>query len=284
MVTQQNQTSATPVPLKVRLTLAHAYFQHLADRRGVDLIHVKGYAFGTDVYRDGRISTDIDVLVRPNHTATLTAALQDEGWQILTHFETGSIFEHAMTVYHPTWGLADIHRFFPGLGIDAERTFQLIWEDKRHKNLGGYTCQVPSLIDSRIIVLTHAARSEQLYPADVKYLQEHLTEQDWDNLDLRVNILGCRTAYQVALNRFDNINQNSKEFLIWKSFKAGAPTALQWKARLFQAEGIGAKIRVIQKILWVNKDHLAMELGHTPSKREIFAKFFNRFKILIRKR
>lgn len=283
MSMQQNLDHGISVPLKVRLTLSHAYFQHLANRYSVDLLHVKGYAFGTEIYREGRASSDIDVLVCPEHLKVLIYALKKEGWRILTHFETGSIFEHAMTVYHPAWGLADIHRFFPGLGSSAETTFQLLWDQRREKLLGGYPCAVPSLVDSRIIVITHDARSQQTITPDVQYLQQNLNDEDWNQLEARVDELDCRIAYLAALDRIDE-SQDSEDYLIWKSFKQGTPVSLQWKARLSRAKGIRGKIRVLNKIFWVNKDHLAMELGHSPSTREVVVKFFSRFSALLRKK
>ena len=37
-------------------------------------------------------------------------------------FATGSVFEHAATLWHVHWGYVDVHRAFPGVGVPAEVT------------------------------------------------------------------------------------------------------------------------------------------------------------------
>ncbi|WP_438802984.1 nucleotidyltransferase family protein, partial [Isoptericola croceus] len=85
------------IPLKARILLSHAYFQNIATKNKIDVLHIKGYVFGADTYRPGRLSSDVDLLVRPAHVDRLVNILLEDGWSILTHFETGSIFEHAST-------------------------------------------------------------------------------------------------------------------------------------------------------------------------------------------
>ena len=43
------------------------------------------------------------------------------------------------------------------------------------------------------------------------------------------------------------------------------------------------KLRTLKNIFLVNKDHLAMQLGHTPTRAEVYAKFFERFGIKVKK-
>ena len=59
--------------------LAHAYFQRVANANGIDILHVKGYAFGPEVYRPERHSTDVDLLVRPSHVDRFVQALIAQG-------------------------------------------------------------------------------------------------------------------------------------------------------------------------------------------------------------
>ena len=111
--------------------LAHAYFQRLANLHGIDILHIKGYAFNSEIFKPDRHSTDADLLVRPSHVDTFVHILLADGWSIQAHFDTGSVFEHAMTLYHESWGLTDIHRFFPGLGNIPNMFFS---------NSGRHTC------------------------------------------------------------------------------------------------------------------------------------------------
>ena len=84
-----------PIPLSIRVRLAHALAQRVADEHGVDLLHVKGPAVDPALRDPGRSGTDVDVLVRPAHLDTFVAALADLGWERYSEFETGSPFEHA---------------------------------------------------------------------------------------------------------------------------------------------------------------------------------------------
>ena len=47
--------------------------------------------------------------------------------------------------------------------------------------------------------------------------------------------------------------------------------------RLRSARGFAEKIRTLKNIFMVNQDHLAMELGHKPTRAEIRTRFFERF-------
>lgn len=264
------------VPLPIRIQLSHAYFQHLALSHGLDILHVKGYAFAQEVYRPGRTSTDVDILVRPSHIDRLVNLATADGWEILARFETGSIFEHAMTLYHSSWGLVDIHRYFPGLGNPDGSAFDTLWKQRRTKLIANYPCFVPSLIDSRITVVVHGARSVAHHNPDISYLQETLLPSDWEKIQARVPELQAEIAYAAALGHLEQFKEHP-DYLLWKSISEDTPGYLRWKARLVHAQGLHQKLKVALSILLVNKDHLAMELGHAPSKAEVREKFFSRF-------
>lgn len=270
------------VLLPVRIQLSHAYFQHLALSHGVDILHIKGYAFAQEVYRPRRTSTDVDIIVRPSHVERLVTLAQADGWQILTHFETGSIFEHAMTLYHSSWGLVDIHRYFPGLGPADGSVFEKLWQQRRTKLIANYPCYVPSLIDSRIIVVVHGARSIASRNPDITYLKDTLSNSDWERMQARVPELEASLAYAAALGTLKEFKSHP-DYLLWKTVSEDSPDLLRWRARLNHARGLRQKAKVVQSILVVNKDHLAMELGHTPSRAEVLEKFFSRFSHLLKK-
>lgn len=264
------------VPLPVRIQLSHAYFQHLAITYELDILHIKGYAFSQEVYRPGRMSTDVDIIVRPSHIEKLVSLATADGWKILAHFETGSIFEHAMTLYHSSWGLVDIHRYFPGLGPSDGSVFETLWRQRRTKLIANYPCDVPSLNDSRIIVVIHGARSIANRNPDISYLKDTLSPSDWEQMQARIPELQAELAYAAALGRLEEFKKHP-DYLLWKSVSEDSPDLLRWKARFKHAHGLRQKSKVVLSILFVNTDHLAMELGHSPSKAEVREKFFSRF-------
>ncbi|MFW0110131.1 nucleotidyltransferase family protein [Rothia sp. P13129] len=279
-----SSTTEQQVSLPVRIRLSHAYFQHLADLNGIDILHIKGYAFEKEAYRPGRTSTDVDVLVRPAHVERFIYILNQAGWQTLAHFETGSIFEHAQTLYHPSWGLTDIHRYFPGLGYEnPTRAFDQLWERRRVKEIAHYPCMVPSLIDMQLIVVLHGARASAKVKPDITFLDSSLEASDWDNLRTRAEELDSLLAFDTALGNIE-AHKDSRHYLLWKSVSEDSTPAIQWTARLRRAKTLGDKWRVIKSIVAVNEDHLAMTLGRKPTRQELREKFFERFTAIRRKR
>lgn len=281
----KNQETGLEIPLGVRISLAHAYFQKLLERNAIDALHIKGYAFGAEIYIEGRRSTDVDLFVRPAHVDRLLRVLVDEGWTIQAHFSTGSIFEHAATLYHPTWGLTDIHRMFPGLGPlgEATESFEYLWERKRKKRIANVFCWVPNLVDSRLLVILHAAKDKISHNPDIRFLQETLTDEEWSQIRLSACKTNSLIAYDTALGNIEK-HAGDSEYLLWKSVSQPVGEHILWLARLKQAKGMRQKWFTLTSIFEVNVDHLAMELGHKPSQAEIQDKFFSRFVSLMKRK
>lgn len=279
---EKTERQAASAPLKARIMLAHAYFQRVANTNGIDILHVKGYAFGPEVYRPERHSTDVDLLVRPSHVDRFVQALIAQGWSIQAHFETGSVFEHAMTLHHDAWGLTDIHRFFPGLGENHERVFEQLWLARTTRDIAHRPCTVPSVLDARVIVVLHRARAAAKYSSDLKYLNEIMSYSEWERVHDRALELHSGIAYAAAMGHLAAY-RGHRDYLLWKAVSTKVPPYLLWFARVRSARGIAEKARVIRNIALVNEDHLAMTLGHKPSRSEIWRQFFSRFGIKIPK-
>lgn len=286
IVTTHSPNTPEPqtTPLAARIRLAHAYFQRIADMHSIDIMHVKGYAFSQEIYRKGRYSSDADLLVRPSHVDRFVEILLADGWRIQAHFETGSVFEHAMTLYHASWGLTDIHRFFPGLGRhgDYEKAFERVWAARKTRMIAHRPCVVPSDLDARLLVVLHRARAASRYSAVINYLVSLLSYSDWQRLRARAEELDSSLAYSAAMGGLEQY-RDDRDYLLWLSVSQDVPHYIQWVGRLQAATTLHDKLRTLKNIFFVNKDHLAMQLGRTPTKAEIRAKFFERFGIKVKK-
>ena len=276
IVTTHSPNTPEPqtTPLAARIRLAHAYFQRMADMHSIDILHVKGYAFSQEIYRKGRYSSDTDLLIRPSHVDRFVEILLADGWRIQAHFETGSVFEHAMTLYHASWGLTDIHRFFPGLGRhgDYEKAFDRVWAARKTRMIAHHPCAVPSDLDARLLVVLHRARAASRYSADINYLVSLLSYSDWQRLRARAEELDSSLAYSAAMGGLEQY-RDDRDYLLWLSVSQDVPHYIQWIGRLQSATTLHDKLRTLKNIFLVNKDHLAMQLGRTPTKAEIRAKF-----------
>ncbi|MFC6353337.1 hypothetical protein ACFP6B_05440 [Rothia nasimurium] len=277
-VSKQNH-QYNDLPLNVRIRLSHAHLQYLATVSSSDILHIKGYIYGPDTYPTTRASSDVDLLVRPEHVEKFVESTVSAGWQILTTFETGSDYHHAMTIYHPTWGLADIHRAFPGIGLDATQAFNRLWEKRRIKTIANVECLTTSLTDSRIIVYVHAARSTSKHKPDVEYLNKILSWEEKKEIEKRVAEIEADLAFAAATGTIEKYSKHP-DYLFWKTASQETSNITRWYARIKNAPSLQQKIKTIFDIFLVNQDHLAMELGHQPTRQEVRQKFFTRFKEL----
>ena len=92
------------------------------------------------------------------------------GWSVVTRFETGSIFEHAASLWHTQLGYVDLHRRFPGVDLDAEAAFDVLWSERLERHIAHQPCPVPSTDGQRLILLLHAARGGGVRHPDAQLL------------------------------------------------------------------------------------------------------------------
>ncbi len=264
------------VPARVRVAFAHAAVQHLADREGVDVLHIKGIATDDAVRRSEAGGTDADVLVRPSHVAALIVALEQHGWQRENSFETGSPFGHAATFRHDHWGYADIHRFFPGLHADPEATFDALWEDRLETPLGGVPCSVPSLAGQALIQIANLARNTGAVPDD-PWLERVLGEGSplAGKVRALVDRLGAQIVVDAVLGQLER-HRDHPDYWLWRVTTQRGTRTEEWLARIRAARTLRGKVRLLVRAPLVNVDHLRHTLGHEPTRWEIAKEFFDR--------
>lgn len=282
---------AEVIPVALRVHLSHAALQAIADDTGVDVLHVKGPAVadelrpsmpatsGTDAEETvpiPRLSSDADVLVRPRHLDTYMAALAAHGWRTVYRFETGSPFQHAASLWHHYLGYADIHRRFPGVGRDPEVAFDRFWSTRTTRMIAGYPCQVPAITTQRFLLLLHAARSGGPRHGDVQTVWQRAREEDRQAVRSLARELRGEVALAAATGHLEDFRDDPQHDL-WAMYTSGGTRLDEWRARLKAAPNLGAAADVAVRSVLVNTDHLAVELGHKPSAREICSEFFARF-------
>src|SRR5690625_2191676 len=153
-------------PAALHVRIAHACVQWIAESAEVRVLHIKGQAIDEEMRALRGGGSDVDVLVAPSELPPFEAALRSAGWTLYTTFRSGSVFGHAATYYHPTWGTADVHRWIPGIDRDPYSSFENLWSDRLTRELGGVPCAVPSDDHHRLILLLHAARNGALRGTD----------------------------------------------------------------------------------------------------------------------
>lgn len=279
------------VPLRVHLT--HATVQYIADASGVDLLHVKGPALDAslrpttatadgDVVPAPRLSTDADVLVRPTHLDRFMAALADHGWSTITNFESGSVFEHAASLWHTHLGYVDVHRRFPGIGLDPELAFERLWRGRHSVSIAHRDCAVPSVEEQRLVMLLHSARGGGLANPDAR-LWLAATDAERERCLQLAGAFHAEVALAAATGRLDEYADDPSAGL-WRILASGGvPNRVdEWIARFRAARGLGGRARVLAMSVFVNTDHLGMRLGRRPTRAEIAAEYGRRIGRLVR--
>ncbi|HEU4331643.1 MAG TPA: 2-nitropropane dioxygenase [Lapillicoccus sp.] len=277
MTTPSGAPPAETVPLPVRLALAHAALQVLAAETRVDLLHIKGVAADASIGEVVGPGSDADVLVRPEQVTRFLAELQRRGWQRYTDFESGSPFGHAATFFHDCWGFGDVHRHFPGIGIAADEAFELLWSGRTTASLAGVPGPVPSRAGQLLILVLNTARSGGASS------RMELVRGLWDETPLEVrdevtalaSSLHAEVAFGAGLGELERY-RGRREYLLWKVSSQGGTRLEEWAARIWAAPTLGRALHLAFRAPLVNTEHLALRIGHPPTRLEVLREFLAR--------
>lgn len=278
--------------LQVRLRLIHGVLQRLADRAGADVLHVKGpavapelldtrYVPDPETLQDRleyvpRFSSDADLLIRPEHVDRFLREVTRHGWIRKTSFASSSPFGHALNIYHPTLGNADVHRRFPGL---ADGAFDALWRDRSTIQLGHVSCPVPSLQAQRLLLLLHSARSGPSH-RDTERAWGRATDAERDEVVVLARRLGAELGVAAAVGDLDDYRHHP-DYLLWKHFRDGNTNRLdEWRARWRSATTARAKLDVLYGLVFFDRSLLEAELGHPPTGREVRHRLLQRWRRL----
>jgi hypothetical protein len=274
-------TSGAPpvetVPLRVRLAFTHAALQVLATEAQVDLLHIKGVAADPSIGDVVGPGSDADVLVRPQHVPRFLVELHRRGWQLYTDFESGSPFGHAATFFHDSWGFGDVHRHFPGIGVPPDEAFELLWSDRTTTSLAGITGPVPSRAGQLLILVLNVARSAGISSRleMVRGLWAETPAELRREVTAMVADLRAEVAFSAGLGELQR-HRGRREYLLWKVSSQGGTRLEEWVARIWAAPGPGAAVRLALRAPLVNTEHLALRIGHRPTRLEVLREFVAR--------
>jgi hypothetical protein len=282
------------MPWAVGIRFAHASLQVLADDNGIDLLHIKGPAVDeslldvevtdpSDVLDPvravvPRLSIDADVLVRPSHVDTLFDVMHRHGWTMKYRFEDGSAFEHAATMEHPFLAPVDVHRRFPGVGLEPEPAFQAMWDERQSTLLGGYPCTVPSVTAQRLILLLHAARGAVAGHPDIRRCWEDASVDQRDEVDALAARLQAAVGLAAGTGRLE-AHRASPDYELWRALSTGQGSVIRmWAARVRAAPTRRDAVRTGVRLLVPNTHRLEASLGRPPTRGEVAAAYVHRLR------
>lgn len=251
------------LPQDMRIRLGHALIEHTAQQRGIKLLHIKGYAVDSGLYSPGRRSSDIDVLVHPDHIDEFVDVLLGRGWRTVTRFTSGSIFQHAMTLWHDSWGYADVHRSYPGIEISASDLFEELWRSRTSRLIADIPCTVPATHHQALLIVLHAARDPYRGASDVRYLRETQTPKEWDALKNEAERFGAGLAFAAATGGLDEFSNHPKHD-VWAVVSGGGSRMELLAARARAAPSLRSRTTLLLSAAFTNRDHLRMSLQREP--------------------
>jgi len=265
------------LPIRVRVALAHAALQVMADETGLEVLHIKGIAVDPALRSDRQSGTDADLLVRPQHVEPLVETMTARGWHRVTTCETGSPVGHAATFQHPFWGHADLHRSFPGITADPDAVFGRLWASRDTRELAGVPCPVPGPVGQSVILVLNAARGGGLHGRrlDVDAVWGNATNERRREVEALVADLGAEVAFAAATGDLERF-RGAPDYDLWRIARDGGTRLEEWVARIKAAPRWRARLHVAMRAPLVNTDHLAVRLGHAPSRTETLREFVAR--------
>lgn len=259
------------VALAVRIELAHAALQHLADLHGIDLLHIKGIAFEERWRSRASGGSDADILVRPSHVSRFVRAVEAAGWQRRSRFHTGSPFGHAQTYWHDLLGYADIHRFFPGLGKD-DQTFDVLWSSQETIQLGALPCSVPDETGQALIYALNEIRNSAPAPGPAL---DGVHPELVARVEALVPRVGAQVAWAAAKGHLDTMRDH-REHDLWLAVTEGTSRVQEWRARVKADPTWHGKVLTVLRAPLVNTEHLTNTRGRRPSPGEVASEFVSR--------
>jgi hypothetical protein len=277
---EQAATPVAEIPLSVRVHLAHAVVETIALDAGVDLLHIKGPALLPGLRRIDRGSTDVDVLVSPEHLGRFEQALREHGWDRRSELRSGSAFHHASNWFHENWGYVDVHAHWPGPRVSANTVFAEFAAGEHRQDIAHFPCRVPNRTAQILILVLHAARSSGSVD-DLDIAWNGVPEDERARVREMAERLRADTAFAAGLGELDLV-VGDRTADLWRHYSQGGSRLDEWRARWRAADTRRDRIHVLADVLVVNRDHLRMELGHVPSRREVAWRQWQRVRVLSR--
>lgn len=273
-----------PVPLRVHL--AHATVQAIADQAHADILHIKGPAVDPALRPGGRSSADADVLVRPAHLHRLLASLRRHGWSQVTGLHSTDLIRHSTNWYHPQLGQLDVHVRFPGIQAPAGQAFEALWRAHTTQDIAGRACVVPAVTGQRLILLLHAARSLQANAADVQAAWHDATVEERELTRALAREVAAEVALASATGHLAQY-RDRPEHDLWQLYAENRTTTTGFRRIAAELKAAPADARFVRlRLVWYSLGalvlmprRLAAQNARRPTPGEIasgYARFLKR--------
>ncbi|ACV06883.1 hypothetical protein Ksed_18810 [Kytococcus sedentarius DSM 20547] len=151
-----------------------------------------------------RLSMDVDVLVEPGRFQDLLDLLCAHGFV----GDLGAVKEswaHSVEVVSDEWSIAiDVHRWFPGIDVPADRAFEVLWSCAAPVELAGRPCTTVDRPAHAVLIGLHAARNRRgsRKHAEIADAWAALTSSERNEMHRLAADLGAEPVLGIVLEDF----------------------------------------------------------------------------------
>jgi len=168
------------------------------------------------------------------------------------------------------WGYIDLHRRFPGIGIDDQAAFEMLWRDRVSATAAGRAIPVPSRAAQGVLLVLNAARGTSDDREAAAAFRRGLTGAGAVEHDALVAMLDAAVAASVVAGELERWRDH-RMYPLWKSVTEGGSRTREWWGRVRGARTPREALRVMLRAPRVNRSRLAHQLGRPPTSRDVVA-------------
>lgn len=232
--------------------LLHAEVAHLLREAGIPVLHIKGPTVALWLYEEGeRPWGDVDVLVPPSRMHEALAVLGQHGLgERYAGVNRHTTDDHAVTLARsdPDIGAdeVDVHDRFPGIQLDPERAFALLWRRREPAQLAHSAVWFPDLTSRAVIVALNTARSGTS-PRTLADLDRLLaaSDVDWEDVVALAGRLHALPAVRAGLELHP-----AGRALVAGTELAGVQVTREWLLRLSGAPRTALRLDELAALPW----------------------------------
>ncbi len=141
--------------------LVYAVVASVARDLGIRCVFIKGPVLYLQGLREREHSGDVDVWCEPARWDDLAAALTPWGWERVADPWEGTGVNHSATLVPRVWGCEiDVHRRMPGLALEDDEAFDVLWRHTEGAAFGAKDLRTPSAPMHAVVSALHNIRPE----------------------------------------------------------------------------------------------------------------------------
>ena len=143
--------------------------------------------------------------------------------------------------------------------------------DRQPVDFAGVTCRVPNLAAQATLLVLNAARGGA-DGADLALSWTDAAPDLREAVEALVDELDAHVAFAAATGDLERY-RGDPDYRLWKVVSEGGMRSAEWWARIRSARSLGEALLTAARAPLVNVEHLSIELGRAPTRREVVAAF-----------